>query len=159
MRFSNVCRTPCVFCLPFNRQIIQSEFSPTWSCVSLTRSTTSREWKLFRWWSYNTVHASGAVCDQTLAESSIYPPYTGAGESRAMSFHLQSLGNSSQPVAVLSPTFRRKVGKTVSTATNVRVSTDTHDVGLSTKCRFNVGPVSQPIAGSMPTNKKILSRR
>ena len=35
-------------CSPFNRQIIQSEFSPTWSCVSLTRSTTSREWKLFR---------------------------------------------------------------------------------------------------------------
>ena len=33
---------------PFNRQIIQSEFSPTWSCVSLTRSTTSSEWKLFR---------------------------------------------------------------------------------------------------------------
>ena len=29
-------------------QIIQSEFSPTWSCVSLTRSTTSSEWKLFR---------------------------------------------------------------------------------------------------------------
>ena len=24
------------------------EFSPTWSCVSLTRSTTSSEWKLFR---------------------------------------------------------------------------------------------------------------
>ena len=33
---------------PFNHQIIQSEFSPTWSCVSLTRSTTSSEWKLFR---------------------------------------------------------------------------------------------------------------
>ena len=33
---------------PFNRQIIQSEFSPTWSCVSLTRSTASSEWKLFR---------------------------------------------------------------------------------------------------------------
>ena len=33
---------------PFNRQIIQSEFSLTWSCVSLTRSTTSSEWKLFR---------------------------------------------------------------------------------------------------------------
>ena len=32
---------------PFNRQIIQFEFSPTWSCVSLTRSTTSSEWKLF----------------------------------------------------------------------------------------------------------------
>ena len=32
---------------PFNRQILQSEFSPTWSCVSLTRSTTSSEWKLF----------------------------------------------------------------------------------------------------------------
>ena len=31
---------------PFNRQIIQSEFSPTSSCVSLTRSTTSSEWKL-----------------------------------------------------------------------------------------------------------------
>ena len=27
---------------------MQSEFSPTWSCVSLTRSTTSSEWKLFR---------------------------------------------------------------------------------------------------------------
>ena len=34
--------------LPFDRQIIQFEFSPTWSCVSLTRSTTSSEWKLFR---------------------------------------------------------------------------------------------------------------
>ena len=33
---------------PFNRQIIQFEFSPTSSCVSLTRSTTSSEWKLFR---------------------------------------------------------------------------------------------------------------
>ena len=33
---------------PLNRQIIQSEFSPTWSCVSLTRSTTLSEWKLFR---------------------------------------------------------------------------------------------------------------
>ena len=41
----------------------------------------------------------------------------------------------------------------------VRVFTDTHDVGLSTQFRFNVGPVSQPIAGSMPTNKKLLSRR
>ena len=30
----------------FNRQIIQLEFSPTWSCVSLTRSTTSSEWTL-----------------------------------------------------------------------------------------------------------------
>ena len=30
------------------RQIIQFEFSPTWSCVSLTRSTTSSEWKLFK---------------------------------------------------------------------------------------------------------------
>ena len=29
--------------LPFNRRIIQFEFSPTWSCVSLTRSTTSSE--------------------------------------------------------------------------------------------------------------------
>ena len=27
---------------------IQSEFSPTWNCVSLTGSTTSSEWKLFR---------------------------------------------------------------------------------------------------------------
>ena len=34
--------------LPFNRQIIQMEFSLTWSCVSLTRSTTSIEWKLYR---------------------------------------------------------------------------------------------------------------
>ena len=33
---------------PFNRQIIQFEFSPTWSYVSLTRSTTSSEWKLFK---------------------------------------------------------------------------------------------------------------
>ena len=33
---------------PFHRQIIQFEFSHTWSCVSLTRSTTSSEWKLFR---------------------------------------------------------------------------------------------------------------
>ena len=38
----------CVFIQPFNRQIFQSEFSPTWCCVSLTRSTTSSEWKLFR---------------------------------------------------------------------------------------------------------------
>ena len=30
------------------RQIIQLEFLPAWSCVSLTRSTTSSEWKLFR---------------------------------------------------------------------------------------------------------------
>ena len=33
---------------PFNCQIIPFEFSPTWSCVSLTRSTISSEWKLFR---------------------------------------------------------------------------------------------------------------
>ena len=33
---------------PFSRQIILLEFSPTWSCVSLTRSTTSSEWKLFK---------------------------------------------------------------------------------------------------------------
>ena len=33
---------------PFKRQIIQLEFSPTWSCVSLARPTTSSEWKLFR---------------------------------------------------------------------------------------------------------------
>ena len=33
---------------PFNDQIIKLEFSPTWSCVSLTRSTTSSEWKLLR---------------------------------------------------------------------------------------------------------------
>ena len=33
---------------PFDRQIIQFEFSLTWSCVSLTQSTTSSEWKLFR---------------------------------------------------------------------------------------------------------------
>ena len=33
---------------PFNCQISQLEFSLTWSCVSLTRSTTSNEWKLFR---------------------------------------------------------------------------------------------------------------
>ena len=32
---------------PFNRKIIQLQCSPTWSCVSLTRSTTSSEWKLF----------------------------------------------------------------------------------------------------------------
>ena len=30
---------------------------------------------------------------------------------------------------------------------------DTEDVGLPTKFRFNVGPVSQPIAGSMPANR------
>ena len=34
--------------LTLNRQTIQFEFSPTWSCVSLTRSTASSEWKLFR---------------------------------------------------------------------------------------------------------------
>ena len=28
----------------------------------------------------------------------------------------------------------------------------TEDVGLPTKFRFNVGPASQPIAGSMPVN-------
>ena len=33
---------------PFDRQIIQFEFLPTWSCVSLMRSTTSSEYKLFR---------------------------------------------------------------------------------------------------------------
>ena len=33
---------------PFKRQIIQLEFSPIWICVSLTRPTTSSEWKLFR---------------------------------------------------------------------------------------------------------------
>ena len=40
--------TPTIAIKPFNRQIIQLEFSPTWSCVSLTRPTTSSEWKLFR---------------------------------------------------------------------------------------------------------------
>ena len=29
----------------------------------------------------------------------------------------------------------------------------TEDVGLPTKFRFNVGPASQPIAGSMPVNR------
>ena len=33
---------------PLNRQIIYLEFSLTGSCVSLTRSTASSEWKLFR---------------------------------------------------------------------------------------------------------------
>ena len=33
---------------PLTAKIIQFEFSPTWSCVSLTRSTTLSEWKLFR---------------------------------------------------------------------------------------------------------------
>ena len=37
-----------LFYQPLNRQIIKSEFSLTWSCVSLTRSTYSSEWKLFR---------------------------------------------------------------------------------------------------------------
>ena len=32
----------------YSYQVIQLEFSPTWSCVSLTRSTTLSEWKLFR---------------------------------------------------------------------------------------------------------------
>ena len=32
----------------FKRLIIQFEFSPTWSCVSLTQSITSSECKLFR---------------------------------------------------------------------------------------------------------------
>ena len=32
----------------FNRKIIQFEFSTTWSCISLTRSTASSEWKLFK---------------------------------------------------------------------------------------------------------------
>ena len=36
-----------LFNCPFNREIIQLEFSLTWSCVSLTRATTSSEWKLF----------------------------------------------------------------------------------------------------------------
>ena len=35
---------------PFYRQIIQSEFSPTWSCVSLTRSTTSKWVKIIQIW-------------------------------------------------------------------------------------------------------------
>ena len=30
---------------------------------------------------------------------------------------------------------------------------DTEDLGLPTKCRFNVGPALQPIAGSMPVNR------
>ena len=34
--------------LPIYRSVILLEFSPTWSCVSLTRPTTSSEWKLFR---------------------------------------------------------------------------------------------------------------
>ena len=33
---------------PLTAKFSQFEFSPTWSCVSLTRSTTSSEWKLFR---------------------------------------------------------------------------------------------------------------
>ena len=37
-----------LFYKPFNCQIIKFEFSPTWSCVSLPRSTTTSEWKLFR---------------------------------------------------------------------------------------------------------------
>ena len=32
---------------PFDRQIFQLKFPSTWSCVSLTRSTTWSEWKLF----------------------------------------------------------------------------------------------------------------
>ena len=32
----------------FTTTTIQFEFLPTWSCVLLTRSTTSSEWKLFR---------------------------------------------------------------------------------------------------------------
>ena len=34
--------------MPIDRQIIQMEFSPTWMCVSLMRSTNSNELKLFR---------------------------------------------------------------------------------------------------------------
>ena len=34
--------------LPIYRSVILLEFSLTWSCVSLTRPTTSNEWKLFR---------------------------------------------------------------------------------------------------------------
>ena len=42
-------RSDCDICAwPFNRQIIQFKFSPTWSCVSLARSTASSGWKLFR---------------------------------------------------------------------------------------------------------------
>ena len=33
---------------PLRPQIFGRIFPPTWSCVSLTRSTTSSEWKLFR---------------------------------------------------------------------------------------------------------------
>ena len=44
----NIIISPKILLYLFNRQIIQFEFSPTWSCVSLTRSTTSSEWKLFR---------------------------------------------------------------------------------------------------------------
>ena len=36
-----------LFSWVLHRQIIWSEFSPTWSCVSLTRSTTSSEWNIF----------------------------------------------------------------------------------------------------------------
>ena len=45
-----ICKTRQYFIvgLPFNRQIIQSEFSLTWSCVSLTISRSTTEWKLFR---------------------------------------------------------------------------------------------------------------
>ena len=45
--WSNHCYCNEMSVKPFNRQIIQFEFSPTWSCVSLTRSTTSSEWKVF----------------------------------------------------------------------------------------------------------------
>ena len=37
-------------CEPYNRQIIQFEFLLTWSCVSLTRSTTASELKFSQIW-------------------------------------------------------------------------------------------------------------
>ena len=42
--------------------ITDCEFSPTWNCVSLTRSTTSSEWKLlWRGWTRTCTYSGNAV--------------------------------------------------------------------------------------------------
>ena len=53
------------YSININRQIIQFEFSPAWSCVSLTRSTTSREWKLFRFYEMEINYFQILLIDDT----------------------------------------------------------------------------------------------
>ena len=68
---------------PFNRQITLFEFSLTWSCVSLTRSTTSSEWKLFTSDSMEgncfqilliDVTEGGSCCDEGVEQLKCYCP-------------------------------------------------------------------------------------